>query len=123
MELGCAYRYLKRKERDAEAVYTLLSDDLSKKIFYDLFAFMSLTHEHIEGSYEPETYFSPTLREKIDYSHFVDLGMCRGETFTDLMQFSGKMVRHYTCIECFEESIRYMKHNILPQFPEITTNI
>lgn len=105
-ELGCSFETLCEVENEARKIYRCLADDLSKKLFLDVFSFMSLNEVDFESYCEKPQYFSPSLINMIDYREFVDVGTFSGDTFDDLVaHFKNKSRFSYYGIDCIHENI------------------
>lgn len=109
-ELGCSFDALCKIEKDAGDIFRHLEDELSRKIFFDVFSFMSLNDTDLGKYCEKPQYFSSSLVHLIDYKNFVDIGMFSGDTFEDLATYAQDSKKFtYYGVDCIHENIETVK--------------
>jgi len=95
-----------RHDDELEEVYTLLQDEKSKKILEACVRWHHTFDNDFSSLMEPYVYFPEDLKEKIDYSHFVDAGAFTGDTLNEWMNIykpEGKLFKYYA-FEPMDES-------------------
>jgi FkbM family methyltransferase len=65
---------------DVKKAYDLLADEKSRLVFKDFIRLQTCCKQDLFSHYEPNQYFCKNLKDKIDYSCFIDAGAYDGDT-------------------------------------------
>jgi FkbM family methyltransferase len=83
---------------EVEAAWALLRDERSRAVFKDFIRFQCAFEPDLFRLYEPDQYFPKGLKDRVDYSCFVDAGAFDGDTLRTWAQETGG-AGHYHAFE------------------------
>ena len=112
-ELGISAETV-RSSQKVENSYEVLADEVSKKIFRDVFEFMTLSGVSLFNDWDRSLYYAQDLHHLIDYTHFIDVGIFDGDSFNDWIDYTkGCKSCSYTGFDLLSENYEYFVNNIL----------
>lgn len=121
-EIGCHYSFFEKKE--VYEAYKLLSEHESMSIFKDFILFHTTLIPNLASHYDNNTYFSSSLKNKIDYSKMVDCGAFTGDTLKMWIKNTQESIRKkYYAFEPNDDNFSHLEKYVLTLDRELANRI